>query len=366
MESYYIGNASIQVDSLIEKVSVIKESNRLPRKVSERQFWKASEYMNFLLHYGLPLLDGILPPKLYRHFSIFVIVMQTLLSEKISKLDLELCKSAMKVFVSQSEQFYSPKMLTYNVHLLLHFPHMVEMYGPLWAYSCFSFENACGVLKESFCGTQAVARQMCANVLLSQNLTCHLDKVFDNTNISNNFPDLKRKYSVNLHKKSIVAGRKMSIHDNGILSFVDEHDKCAFLSHLTFNGIFLSSFNKDKKRCDSVVQTHSRKTFMIKTFLCIDEEYFFIGNELDLAPFPIRTINGLTNHNCFEVQVQNSVSKVSLNEVTKKCFFFSIDGKTFASIPPNKIEFGKINHIPFHDSCRSIGKTVLGHISILR
>ena len=49
--------------------------------------------------------------------------------------------------------------MTMNVHTLLHIASTVEELGPLWAYSCFSFEGINGVLLKQVHGTQGIALQ---------------------------------------------------------------------------------------------------------------------------------------------------------------------------------------------------------------
>lgn len=46
-----------------------------------------------------------------------------------------------------------------NVHLLKHIPDVVENWGPLWCYSCFSCMN--GHLKKHFHGTRSMNAQVC-------------------------------------------------------------------------------------------------------------------------------------------------------------------------------------------------------------
>ena len=51
-----------------------------------------------------------------------------------------------------------------NVHLLQHLPECVRLWGPLWAYSCFHFENLNGFLKSLFHGTRDMTKQVHFNV----------------------------------------------------------------------------------------------------------------------------------------------------------------------------------------------------------
>ena len=65
---------------------------------------------------------------------------------------------------------YGDRYMTCNVHQLLHLPEMVHQMGPLWAYSCFSFENANGSVLKYFNGTQNVDFQIVETVNLIQTL----------------------------------------------------------------------------------------------------------------------------------------------------------------------------------------------------
>ena len=47
-----------------------------------------------------------------------------------------------------------------NVHMLQHLPECVQLWGPLWAYSCFHFENLNGYIKTLFHGTRDMTKQV--------------------------------------------------------------------------------------------------------------------------------------------------------------------------------------------------------------
>ena len=50
--------------------------------------------------------------------------------------------------------------MTINTHDSLHLPDTVKQLEPLWAHSCFPFENANGELLKLFHGSQAVEKQV--------------------------------------------------------------------------------------------------------------------------------------------------------------------------------------------------------------
>lgn len=48
-----------------------------------------------------------------------------------------------------------------NMHYILHFAEAVRQLGPMWANTCFEFENANGDLKALFHGTRKIDIQVC-------------------------------------------------------------------------------------------------------------------------------------------------------------------------------------------------------------
>ena len=59
---------------------------------------------------------------------------------------------------------------TINVHYLLHLTDAVADLGPLWANTCFEFENANGIIKKLFHGTRKIDMQV-SNYIHVHNIT---------------------------------------------------------------------------------------------------------------------------------------------------------------------------------------------------
>ncbi len=47
-----------------------------------------------------------------------------------------------------------------NVHMLTHLAFHVRNWGPLWSYSCFSFESVNGQIRKLFHGTRDMSEQV--------------------------------------------------------------------------------------------------------------------------------------------------------------------------------------------------------------
>jgi hypothetical protein len=60
---------------------------------------------------------------------------------------------------------------TMNVHSLKHLTTCVRNWGPLWAYSCFTFESFNGQLKARFHGTKSMNFQVTIIIIIVVDLT---------------------------------------------------------------------------------------------------------------------------------------------------------------------------------------------------
>ena len=66
--------------------------------------------------------------------------------------------------------YYSEQCMTAYVHHLLHLPHIVTNFGPLFTYSCFPFERMNGKLLKFIKGTQHVDQQIIEALAIRQKL----------------------------------------------------------------------------------------------------------------------------------------------------------------------------------------------------
>ena len=74
----------------------------------------------------------------------------------------------MKCFQPFFPLLYPRELCTINIHCLIHLSKTVKTWGPLWAYSCFSFESMNGHLRKSCHGTRLVLTQMIHTVRMRQ------------------------------------------------------------------------------------------------------------------------------------------------------------------------------------------------------
>ncbi|XP_072145749.1 uncharacterized protein [Dermacentor andersoni] len=170
-QPYYIG--SPQVLSIIdERLCATKPHlcvSRLPRSLSVRMYWKASEWQQWLLYFSLPCLEGLLPAQFFKHFSLLVQGIALLLQGTVSKDNITTSTNCLVRFVVDVQFLYGENHMTNNVHQLLHIPKSVVLQGPLWAHSCFSFESHIGHLKELVMSAKGVPIQIVESNMMASN-----------------------------------------------------------------------------------------------------------------------------------------------------------------------------------------------------
>ncbi|EEC09571.1 PrC protein, putative, partial [Ixodes scapularis] len=132
----------------------------LPRSLLDRQYWKASEWRGWLLHYAVPCLTGILPQRYLDHLCLLVNSVYLLLKETVVNRDIATASDQLTEFVVVVQSLYGAQAMTFNVHQLLHLAKSVQKLGPLWSHSTFIFESGNGQLLKLVSGSNGVPLQI--------------------------------------------------------------------------------------------------------------------------------------------------------------------------------------------------------------
>ena len=129
---------------------------RVPRSLDDMVHWKCSEFRNFLLHWGVPILRSVLRELHFFHFCLLVQGIYLLSKDRISATNIDLAERSLLMFVENCEQLYTGRILTMNFHQLVHLAQNVLANGPLFANNCFVFEDFNGYIVHNIHGTQSI------------------------------------------------------------------------------------------------------------------------------------------------------------------------------------------------------------------
>lgn len=110
----------------------------------------------------------MLPLEYFQHFALFAITVRLFVSESISPSELKRGQLYLGLFCKKFGDLYSEQYMGINIHSLLHLSSCVEELGPLWVYSCFSFEGFNGILLKNIHRTQGIALQCMRTYSMTQ------------------------------------------------------------------------------------------------------------------------------------------------------------------------------------------------------
>ncbi|KAL7288249.1 hypothetical protein TKK_0017590 [Trichogramma kaykai] len=91
-----------------------------------------------------------IPPKEKYHWQLLVDSCHILMGEKVMKDDLHKVNEKLKNFVVMTQDLYSKRAMTFNVHQLLHLVQSVADWGPLWAHHGYPFEDGNEVKNKNY------------------------------------------------------------------------------------------------------------------------------------------------------------------------------------------------------------------------
>ena len=173
---FYLGKVVNIINKYLLRIKPPHEFRRSPRETGTAQaYWKASEYKVWLLYYSLPILTKILPPDYVHHFALLVTAMHILLGIRITSEDIRAADEMLVLFYNLVPQLYPEEMLSPNLHSVVHLSRFVQMLGPLWAYSCFGFENMNGYIKQHRHGCRNFIPSLILGITMNYSMTAHIN-----------------------------------------------------------------------------------------------------------------------------------------------------------------------------------------------
>jgi len=159
---WFIGHKVKAIDKRLKNMKPPDFIQRLPRQLEiSRAYFKASELQAWLLYYSVPCLIDILPERYLQHFASLVEGVYILLGDNITPPLLDLARDMLSNFYKNHQVLYGDANCSLNVHNVgAHLVTYVQAWGPLWAWSCFPFEDLNGALLDCVHGTGNQCRQL--------------------------------------------------------------------------------------------------------------------------------------------------------------------------------------------------------------
>ena len=278
-----------EVDVRLNKLKPTLDISRLPRSIeNDLKYWKASEYRNFLLYFGAPVLCGILDIPRFQHFVLLVNAISILLKQGSNENEISEAEKMLFDFCADFEILYEKCFMTLNVHQLVHLADSVRYLGPLYTHSCFSFEDKNGSILKMIQGTQYIDNQIITGISFVQKLPelkqklvasmfegSELEKLFNSIEC----PNLLKRGEMIEKGMYILGGMKLrNISDLefrklcAFLEYVPQHEKFSTFKRIDFNNHIM--YGLDYARM--IKRDNSTMMYMNENILCFGRVRFFL------------------------------------------------------------------------------------------
>lgn len=192
---------------------------RKPRSLEYIKYWKATEWLYWLLFYSPIILLNYFTKKLYNHWLLLVASMHLLLQSSVTEQQLVTVEYMLTKFVIDIDKLYGSQHVSYNVHLLMHISDCVRNWGMVWNYSNFMFENYNGILKKYVYSSQKAAHQIAQRFLTFQYIkNSYSANNFFYSVAGEMFDSLNRGFNFNSLKcNGLVIGKSSILDDKLVL-----------------------------------------------------------------------------------------------------------------------------------------------------
>ena len=364
---YYIGRQVNKIDEHLLKLRPPSEFSRPPRSIKKHlNYWKASEFRNWLHFYSLPILLNYLPSLFWHHFALLVCSMHILLSDSITVEQIDAAEQMLVDFCLLLPQLYGEKSCTANAHLLTHLGKYVRLWGPLWTHSAFGFENKNGRLKHLFHGNSKIFHQLVFNI----DVTCTLQTVHtqlskcESEEVLEYLANPYRKNRVQIGEHTYVVGlckvvsasteQSIALERSGNIEVFFRMLKSGVMYHCTSYSRATSGKRDNTYCCYRHSSDNSIRFGQIELFACTPEPYALLRelNPLDTtiinqAGHPCRTSllhyqeADLLSMYIVPVNISTELSPltaVSVNNIVSKLVLVSVSNRHYCIVQPNSIE----------------------------
>ncbi|KAJ8673572.1 hypothetical protein QAD02_004834 [Eretmocerus hayati] len=328
-----------EMDRLISSIKVPNVVQRLSRSVKDRKYWKSKEWENWVLYYSLPVMMQIQSlTGIAEHWSLLVQGFSLLLCPTITRASILRAHESFVAFVTQTEFFYGPAMMTFNVHQLLHAAQSVLDWGPFWARSGYCFESNNGTLKEHIHSPKGVINQLCRYVSMKQSaliMTAHVAETIPESPILGYVDDLQHRRArsaVNIGASRFFGPYRAPTQDESTELFLSANSR-AYLKMVKDGCQYGTDQSRAVKSDNSYVKISDGRFMRINKFIVdnADHRAFAVGYFLNVEPAFIDQESPIHR----VVSRDRDKSFINCYNIVTVCVSTEVNNDTFLTIPPN-------------------------------
>ena len=346
---YFVGKYLTTISERFNSIKPPDFIERLPRDL-EKNFsnFKASELQNWLLFYAIPCMKDILPERYFKHLCLLSEGIYLLLGDQISSEEIDRATALLDSFYEELPLLYGEQSCGLNVHNVgQHVVEYVKKWGPLWAWSCFPFEDMNSTVLESVHGTGDVTKQ-CLHIQQLESKVSNLDLNTVAPKEAQRFiKKMRSKTRQWVTEKTIgkchIAGALGKVKDDevdrNLLEFVHatavaELQK-AYRVQVNGNKLYSKQYGKMKKRICHVVCCVNGELASVEYFLIntSTESVFAVCTRVNLEENCF--VNAESGHHILQVRFSDEQCYVRVEDINEKVIFMTIEGISYVCRLPN-------------------------------
>ncbi|KAL7294422.1 hypothetical protein TKK_0012422 [Trichogramma kaykai] len=313
-------------------ISVPQQVSRYTRKISQRKHWKAREWENFTLYYSPVIFFPLLSRDEYEHWLLFVESLYILLLDKINVKDLDKADEMLHRFNLEIIRLYDVRMMTYNVHQLLHVCRSVLHWGPVWSNSTFCFESANHYVLKSIKCAKGASEQVMRYVHMNHKILVLEEKIYKTAkdDVVRYCTDILtcRLQCVN-ESEDILYFTPLS--DENIISnyFRDDSNQSKYLK-IVKNNCLYESYLLNKKRSNNsfAILDNGLYVRLVAFAICSNDNDITYVNIVQTETFS-------ENYKYFLKikKVNENILTIPTNVIKKVCVNINVDGNYIIPVP---------------------------------
>ena len=333
-QEYFIGKHLRQISIRLQNIKPPDYIERLPRDLEKHYTsLKATELQTWLLYYGIPCVKGFLADNHLEHFSLLSEATYILLGENITQSAIQRATKLLHLFYQQFSTLYKTGSCGLNVHNLSHLCYYVQQMGPLWAWSCFAFEDCNAMILQSVHGTGCVMKQ----VLRFKQAQSVLNKATEDS------AGTRKKMWRTLVEADgcAVAGSLQPFHETGLDGELERHGllntDLKKVSRVMNNGqkLYSELYTRMQKRIANVVllEGNDRFGFVQYFLMCVESRRVYaVVRHLQKV-----SVNLAAGHHLVPVRSSEVVKLYPISSVLETVVYVSVnDREAYVARVPNK------------------------------
>lgn len=321
-KSYFIGKKLNTISQRLKHIKPPMYIERLPRDIEiNYTHFKATELQAWLLFYSLPCLSNILPEAYLDHFSKLSEAVYILCGDSILETEFDRAEYLLSKFYEEFAALYGEGSCGLNVHNIgAHLVYFVKQWGPLWAWSCFPYEDANAAILQAVHGTGNVTRQI-MNIQAAESA------------ISSTIQPKRGKSWTNIRSAAncVIAGAWSMFKDtinmnSALLDKIGAKDLTCFKKVLRVQKgnekFYCQEYTRMNKRISYIVLLSSGNIACIKYFVVhLDDMhvYAFVTYFNMLDTNEISDVHG--GKHLFPVTITDNTDVISVDEILETIFF---------------------------------------------